>query len=196
MNAPQGDVVSFIEHIRSALIHQARQPLFVMQNYLSAALQLGKRMEETPDRELLQKCLTEMRSALEKTSSWLDRVDDCNLSEDLDLVNTELTELIRETFQLTNFIFRRMDVTAKWEIDPGIDGWMTLDVAKTQFALIQWLVRMCPSLDSQSPHGKSYLVTAAPHDGDLIIRVISDVDQTLRLSTLVDSIGDGVIKHP
>ena len=190
MNANQGGN-AFQEHIRAALIHQARQPLFVLQNYLSAATQLGKRMEETPDRELLQKCFSEMRTAIEKISLSLTRVDAFDLSEDVVLVNTDLAEFIRETFQLANFVFRRIDIAVKWEIDPKIDGWMPLDLAKTQFALIQWLGLACQSPGCHSPHAHSYLVAAAPRDGDVIVRVISDVDQVVRLGSLVDAIGDG-----
>ena len=190
MNANQGGN-AFQEHIRAALIHQARQPLFVLQNYLSAATQLGKRMEETPDRELLQKCFSEMRTAIEKISLSLTRVDAFDLSEDVVLVNTDLAEFVRETFQLANFVFRRIDIAVKWEIDPKIDGWMPLDLAKTQFALIQWLGLACQSFGCHSPQANSYLVAAAPRDGDVIVRVISDVDQVVRLGSLVDAIGDG-----
>lgn len=190
MKADESDEVRFLEQVRAALIHQARQPLFVLQNYLSAATQLGKRMEETPDRDLLQKCLSEMRSAIEKISSSLAKVDDCNLRDDVVLVNTDLAEFVQETFQLANFVLRRRDVAVKWEIDPKINGWMPLDVVKTQFALIQWLVEACTTHDAKSPHGKTHVIEATPCEGDVNVCVVSGIDQTVRLGSIVNALGN------
>ena len=177
------------ESIRDAFIHQTRQPLFTLQNYLSAVSHLAKRMSPDPNLELMENCFSEMRSSIQQLAGSLDRLCDFESNGGSAPVNTDLLPWITETFQIAGSISRRLSLSVEWTINPGISGSLFMESDRVQIRLLQWILNACFQAGRR---GTSLpVVSADPIEGDLVIHVrTSFEDATLRVSSLIFSSED------
>jgi hypothetical protein len=176
------------ESIRAALVHQARQPLFALQNYLSVTTQLAKRLDSTPDVQLMQNCFVEMRSSIQQLSHALTCLDDFGAKGTSNLNDTNLLTLIEVSFQIANSITRRLKMRVQWTIQPEIVGTLYMDASRVQLSLLQWILDNCEDVSQNSVGEKTVVITAEPIEGDVIIRCCLDTDdRIIRLSNLIFS---------
>lgn len=157
----------------AAVLHQARQPLFVLQNYLSAAQFLTKGLESSSAVVRLEKCHQQMQSAIERLGPTLENVATCADHTFEKPVSRPLARFVKEAFQIANFVFDRLKVPIVWMIDDAIEGQKMIPVVIAQFSLVQWIQNKVNSHNDDSYHEDHYIVAASAISGDVQFTITS-----------------------
>lgn len=131
--------------LRAALIHQARQPLFALQNYLAATSHVADRMNADSDVQLIRKCLTQMQNSIEKLSATLSDIAEFDIEDESTLLPMNLVDFLNETFQISGFVARQQGLRIQWETHCQNNEMIQIPRRATQLALIRWILTTCGS---------------------------------------------------
>ena len=181
----------------SASVHQARQPLFILQNTLFAASYLTQRMEMSPDLKLVQQSLIDMRAAVARLSSTISVIAAIAKPESRKPVETVISDFLKETFQIITFCLQRGEEKINCEITPipsdSIPGSVLMDYANVQIALIQWILDNVSDAPFCEAIGQAEAMTlsASAYEGDVTIQVRSlSRQQQIRLGQIISTVTD------
>ncbi len=181
----------------SASVHQARQPLFILQNTLFAASYLTQRMEASPDLKLIRQSLIDMRAAVDRLSSTISVIATIAKPENRKPAETVVSDFLKETFQIITFCLQRGKETIKCEIVPIPSnsnlGSVLMDYANVQIALIQWILDTLPdaAFCDSSGHAEAITLSAFQNESDVTIQIRSDNHQKqIRLGHIISTVAD------
>lgn len=185
-----GDLDATRSLVLEALVHQSRQPLFVLQNYLFAVGQLAARNEGQQDGQQIQMCVTEMRSAIDGLRQCLARIAEMGAVGDVNLPPKSLAGFLEEVFQIVRFCARRHDVQVQWEIRAIPPEVLVKDPALLQLKLVQWILEACPDKTGVSAdEEESVLNLTASHFSSGIVITLrrAALELEFEISSLVTS---------
>lgn len=165
------------DQLRAALIHQARQPLFALQNYLAATVHVADRLPVTPDIELMRKCLAQMQTSIEKLSGTITKIAEFNTEDKNACAEISLLDFLHETFQISCFVARQFGLRIQWDIAPGTTGTVEIHPRNTQLALIQWILATCSSDLFRNTSETPVRIVAEPASDSIRFRAIKDAAQ-------------------
>ncbi len=179
----------------SASVHQARQPLYVLQNTLFAASYLAQRQETSPDLKLIQEALTEMRAAVDRLTSTISIIGGIAKPETRKPVETVLSDLVKEAFQMASFCLRNENGMVNYELPPtpseATAGKALLDYPNVLIALIRWILDTAsnPEFQGSPDHPESLMLSAISNEEDLTIQIKnSQHHQQVRLREIIASV--------
>lgn len=171
------------EDILAAIVHQTRQPLFVLQNDLFAVRHLVERAGDSSDARLLRNYVSEMRSTIDRLSDSLSQIAEFASSTPARFREISKKQLLEETFQIARFCVSRYGVQLTTEIVGSIAGPVTFDAMKFRITVMQWVLRACCETVSDSAQNPSISLRANTVENDLIIYWGSpSIDKSLHLS--------------
>ncbi|MEI8021438.1 MAG: hypothetical protein WCH39_24730 [Schlesneria sp.] len=178
----------------AATVHQARQSLYVLQNTLFAASYMADRLDPSPNLNLIQQCLVNMRPAIDRLSSAVTTVSVIARPEIQKPVEIKLSLFLKETFQLASFCLRSSQEAIKIEMPQDlselISGSVVMDYQNTQIAMIRWILDTVASLAVRDERRLTeVLALSALEEGpDLIIQISNPHDQRqIRLSQIISA---------
>ncbi|MEI8019212.1 MAG: hypothetical protein WCH39_13495 [Schlesneria sp.] len=160
----------------AASVHQVRQPLYVIQNTLFAASFLADRQETSPDLKLIQEALSEMRAAGDRLSLTISVIAGIAKPEDRGPVETVLTDLTKEAFEMVSFGLRNEYESVNYEIPTMPSGpteTVLLDYPKVLLALIRWILETAsnPDFRGDQDQPESLLLSSFSEKGDMTVRI-------------------------
>lgn len=175
--------------ILAAIVHQARQPVFVLQNDLFAAKHLVDRIGDAPESRLLRECVSEMRTTLDRISTSLSQIAEFAFPPATGTREISAQYFLEETFQIARFCVSRHNVQLSTDGFKTVKGQVTFDAMKARITVIQWVLRTCCEMLAVSPHDPKASLTAESIEGDVVICwICSAFERRLSLSGL----GSGV----
>ncbi len=181
----------------SATVHQARQSLYVLQNTLFAASYMADRLDPSPNLNLIQQCLVNMRPAIDRLSSAVTTISVIARPEIQKPVEIKLSLFVKETFQLASFCLRSSQDAIKFEISQNlselISGSAIMDYQNTQIAMIRWILDTVSSATFHGDNGIAEVLalSAIQYESDLIIQISNSRNQRqIRLSQIVSALSD------
>ncbi len=129
--------------VLAALVHQSRQPLFVLQNYLSSMKHLSERLPDIPETPLLQICILEMRSAVDTLQRSLSQLAKLESQRQTGSGEANLSEFLEETIQIARFCAFRCNarIICTYESLPA--DLTVSDPSELQLELVQWILDVC-----------------------------------------------------
>jgi signal transduction histidine kinase len=179
----------------AASVHQARQPLYVLQNTLFAANFLVQRLEASPDAKLIQQALVEMRSSVDRLTSTISVIAGIAKPESRKLVETLPSDLVKEAFQMASFCLRNEQGMVNYELPPTASTpappKVLMDYPNVLIALIQWIFAAASNREFQgeTDHPESLTLSASTDDGNMTIHVRnSRHTQQIRLDQIISSV--------
>ena len=179
----------------TAAVHQARQPLYVLQNTLFAASFLAQRQETSPDLKLIQQSLIEMRNAVDRLTSTMAVIAGIAKPETRKPVETRLPDLIKEAFQMASFCLRNEQGAVNYELDETPSGLISdkvlMDYPNVLIALIHWILDTASHREFQGDTGspESLMLSAFSDDGDATIQIRnSRHHQQVRLGQIMSTV--------
>lgn len=165
-------VPAVIDDLLAATIHQARQPLFVMQNCLSAAKILVGRQLDSPDKELTLKTFSQISSAIEALASSLSTLAEQVSPAERSITEIDLAVFVEDTFGMACFVARKRNLNVRFEIDSSISGTRAFDATSVQIQLSNWLLKACVNSVTEKRDEQPLLISAnAIPNADVAIRV-------------------------
>ena len=181
----------------AATVHQARQSLYVLQNTLFAASYMADRLDPSPNLNLIQQCLVNMRPAIDRLSSAVTTISVISRPEIQKPVEIKLSLFVKETFQLASFCLRSSQEAIKFEIhqylSEVISGSVIMDYQNTQITMIRWILDTVSSATFHSDRGLTEVlaISAFQDESDLIIQISNSKDQRqVRLSQIISALSD------
>ena len=179
----------------TASVHQARQPLYVLQNTLFAAIFLAQRQETSPDLKLIQQSLIEMRNAVDRLTSTMAVIAGIAKPETRKPVETRLPDLIKEAFQMASFCLRNEQGAVNYELDETPSGLISdkvlMDYPNVLIALIHWILDTASHrvFQGDTGHPGSLMLSAFCDDGVATIQIKnSRHQQQVRLGQIISSV--------
>lgn len=130
----------FDSEILAAIIHEARQPLVILHNYISVLGHLSGGFDSTQEGLLVQKCIAEMRLAVERLSSTMSKISVIWADGEPQLEAKMLPEFILETFRIARFCGQRRQMVFECVIGDGLPEVPVFDAEKLQHSVIKWLL--------------------------------------------------------
>lgn len=156
-------------YMLAAIVHQARQPVFVLQNDLFAVKHLVERIGDTPDSQLLRDYVSEMRTTLGRLSASLSQIADFSSSSASDNKEISVKLFLEETFQIARFCVNRYNVQLSTDVSMSVTEHVTFDAMKVRITVIQWVLRVCDEMVASSPHDPKIVLTADSLEGEVVI---------------------------
>lgn len=176
MQKPKETESELKSSLLTASVHQARQPLYVLQNTLFAASYLAERQETSADLKLIQEALTEMRAAVDRLTSTISVIAGIAKPETRKPVETVLSELVKEAFEMVSFGLRNEYESVNYEIPTMPSGpteTVLLDYPKVLLALIRWILETAsnPDFRGDQDQPESLLLSSFSEKGDMTVRI-------------------------
>ncbi len=175
-------------------VHQARQPLLVLEYALFAANQLAQRLETSPDLKLIQQSLTEMGAAVNSLTSMISVIAEIAKPETRKPVETELSELVKESFEMASFSLRRNQGAVNYELGQSLSelapGTVLIDYPKALIALIRWILDTASKDEfrGDTGHSESLTLSAFSEEGKMIIQIrTAQHQQRVRLDAIISA---------
>ena len=156
-------------YILAAIVHQARQPVFILQNDLFAVKHLVGRIGDTPDSQLLRDCVSEMRTTLDRLSASLSQIAEFASPSASDTKEISVKVFLEETFQIARFCVSSYNVQLSTDISKSVTGPVTFDAMKVRITVIQWILRACEEMVAKFPHDPKGNLTADSVEGEVVI---------------------------
>ena len=156
-------------YILAAIIHQARQPVFVLQNDLFAARHLVERIGDTPDSLLLRECVSEMRKTLDRISASLSLIAEFALPSASGTREITAKAFLEETFQIVRFCASRNNIQLSTDASKVTEAPMTFDRMKVRITLVQWVICACGEMLADSPYETKASLTAESLENEVVI---------------------------
>ncbi len=175
-------------------VHQARQPLLVLEYALFAANQLAQRLETSPVLKLIQQSLTEMGAAVNSLTSMISVIAEIAKPETRKPVETELSELVKESFEMASFSLRRNQGAVNYELGQSLSelapGTVLIDYPKALIALIRWILDTASKDEfrGDTGHSESLTLSAFSEEGKMIIQIrTAQHQQRVRLDAIISA---------
>ena len=169
MNNDAATLEEVRSYILAAIVHQARQPVFVLQNDLFAARHLVERIGDTPDSLLLRECVSEMRTTLDRISASLSLIAEFVLPSASGTREITAKDFLEETFQIVRFCVSRNNVQLSTDASKVSKEPVTLDRMKARIAVVQWALRTCGEMLAGSPNETKASLTAESLENEVVI---------------------------
>ena len=188
--------VSQTEHqaLFLSAVHQARQPLLVLEYALFAASHLVQRQESSPDLKLIQQSLTEMGAAVDSLTSIISVIAGIAKPGIRKPVETVVSELVKEAFEMASFCLRRDQETVNYELDHTISGptsaKVLIDYPTSLLALIRWILDTTSQREfhGDTSHPESLTLSAFSDEGEVTIQIRNPRHhQQVRLGQIIPS---------
>jgi hypothetical protein len=177
------------ETLLAAAVHQARQPLFILQNTLFSSRQVTQRLESSPDVTLIQACLAQMQSAVDSLSKSLTHFAAFGSNSARAATEVELPRFVRDVFQIARFCVHQRRFQVNFEIAATLSGSMVLDPVNVQSALVQWVLDACSEATECADGSQILVLEAIPHEGDVILQLRTAThERRIRLSSFAGEI--------
>jgi hypothetical protein len=181
----------------SAIVHQSRQSLYVLQNTVFAASYVTERLDPSPDLNLIQQCLVNMRSAIDRLSSAVTTIAVIAGPEIQKPVETQLSLFVKESFQIASFCLRSNQETIKYEFaespSDSISGSAMMNYPSTQISLIRWILDTASSAAFHDDTGITQVlaISAFQDESDVTIQISnSRYQRQIRLGQIISAISD------
>ena len=161
----------------TASVHQARQPLYVLQNTLFAASYLADRQQTSPDLKLIQQALNEMRAAVGRLTTTISVIAGIAKPENRKPVETLLSDLVKEAFEMASFCLRDEKGSVNYELPQSPSELpapkVLVDYPNVLIALIRWILDAASHSEFQgeTEHPESLTLSASTDDGNIIIHM-------------------------
>ena len=175
-------------------VHQARQPLLVLEYELFAASHLVQCQESPPDVELIQQSLTGMGAAVDSLTSLISVIGEIAKPGSRKPVEAVVSGLVKEAFEMASFCLRRDQGTVNYELDKTVSGptsaKVLIDYPTALLALIRWILDTASQTEFQGDtgHPESLTLSAFSDEGDVIIQIRSPRHhQQVRLVQVISS---------
>ena len=173
-------------------VHQARQPLLVLEYALFAATTLTQRLDTSPDVKLIQQSLSDMGAAVDSLALMISVIAGITRPASRKPTETVVSELVKEAFEMASFCLRRHQGAVNYELSQSItepsSGMAMVDYPNALIALIRWILGAASCDEFQVGTGPSepLMLTASRDERNLIIQVgNSRYQQQARLDQIV-----------
>ena len=178
-------------------VHQARQPLLVLEYALFAASHLAQQLETSPDVKLIQESLTQMGTAINSLTSTISVIAELAKPEARKPVEIERSQLVKEAFEMASFSLRRNQTTVNYHVDHSLSGpnpgAVLIDYPKTLVALIQGILDTASKGEfrGHTGHPESLTFSALTDETHTIIQIRSDHhQQQIRLEEIISAVNN------
>ncbi|MEI8019214.1 MAG: hypothetical protein WCH39_13505 [Schlesneria sp.] len=160
-------------------VHQARQPLLVIEYALFAASHLVQRHQSSPDVTQIQRSLTEMGAVVDSLTSIISVIAGIAKPGAQKPVEAVVSGLVKEAFEMASFCLRRDQEAVNYDLDQTLSGLnpakMVIDYPTALLALIRWILETASRSEfhSDSSHSESLTLFAfsSEGDGDVTIQI-------------------------
>ena len=162
-----------------ACVHQARQPLYVIQTVLSAANFVAKRQEMSTDLKLIQQGMAEMRTAVDRLALTISVIAGIARPEARKPVPIQLFDLVREAFVISSFCLRNERGMVNYDLPQTTSGstpvMKLIDYPTVLIALIRWILgtASCSEFKGETDHPESLRLSAYSDGMDVNIQISS-----------------------